>query len=82
MGKGMAQIFLPRGYLGHSLAVAKVLDLSFLIFIKIWEDLGIRMGVSRSHQVMLVSLDLVDVRGLPSHPTPDFGTLYTPLHLR
>ena len=22
------------------------------------------------------------VRGLPSHPTPDFGTLYTPLHLR
>ena len=24
----------------------------------------------------------VDVRGLPSHPTPDFSTLYTPLHLR
>ena len=24
----------------------------------------------------------VAVRGLPSHPTPDFGTLYTPLHLR
>ena len=22
------------------------------------------------------------VRGLPSHPTPDFSTLYTPLHLR
>ena len=24
----------------------------------------------------------IDVRGLPSHPTPDFSTLYTPLHLR
>ena len=25
---------------------------------------------------------LAHVRGLPSHPTPDFSTLYTPLHLR
>ena len=27
-------------------------------------------------------IDIISVRGLPSFPTPDFNTLYTPLHLR
>ena len=32
--------------------------------------------------MLLVFILAVIVRGLPSHPTPDFSTLYTPLHLR
>ena len=59
-----------------------------LIFIFIWSTLVYNLiacwiwNASGSSSV-LGNLDFAGgVRGLPSFPTPDFNTLYTPLHLR